>query len=141
MHLSGITLPGEPQGIPQAIPMQAGMDGSGVAGMMPSESIGETSESFGDMTSESLGDPHAGKIHQDMTSESLGEKRPPGAPPLEMAKTPRPSQAPAATPVPSTGASMAALTPAAILCKMMHRITEARSYRPQEYIRGKPRWQ
>ena len=126
--------------------MQAGMDGSGVARMMPSESIGETSESLGDMTSESLGDLHAGKIHQDMTSESLGEKRPPRAPPLEMAKTPRPAQGPVATPVPSTGASMAALTPATTRTttsrgQKMHRSTEARSYRPQEYIRGKPRWQ
>ena len=154
MPLRGIALPGEPQEIPKEIPTQAGMDGSGGAGMMPSESIGETSESIGDLPSESLGDmtseslgvPHAGKIHQDMTSESLGEKRPPGAPPLEMAKTPRPSQAPAATPVPSTGASMAALTPATTRTttsrgQKMHRSTEARSYRPQEYIRGKPRWQ
>ena len=88
MPLKGIDLPGEPQEIPKDIPTQAVMDGSGGAGMMPSESIGETSESIGDLPSESLGDmtseslgvPHAGKIHQDMTSESLGEKRPPGAP-------------------------------------------------------------
>ena len=55
MPLKGIDLPGEPQEIPKEIPTQAGMDGSGGAGMMPSESIGETSESLGDMRRSRLG--------------------------------------------------------------------------------------
>ena len=135
MPLKGIDLPGEPQEIPKEIPTQAGMDGSGGAGMMPSESIGETSESIGDLPSESLGDmtseslgvPHAGKIHQDMTSESLGEKRPPGAPPLEMALR-----------VPSGAPAHAARVPngalAAPLWMRMYRSRPPRSYRPQEYL-------
>ena len=103
---------------------------------MPSESIGETSESIGetsesigdlpseslgDMTSESLGVPHAGKIHQDMTSESLGEKRPPGAPPLEMALR-----------IPWGGAADAkdATGPRG----RMYRSRPPRSFRPQEYL-------